>query len=149
MKSPTLLLVALAAGLAVPVVSAQAPAGPPPASFAGMDADGDGAISGAEHADAAKRMFDEMDADDDGNVTAEEMDAAQLRVTGRPRRPGDLSAAARIVPFDLNGDGVLSASEHSDGSAAMFTKMDANRDGELSPGELEAGHAAIRADVGG
>lgn len=148
MKRQTLLLAALAAGFAA-VAGAQAPPGPPDASFAGMDADGDGAISGSEHADAAKRMFDTMDGNDDDDVTAEEMDAAQARVSGRGPRPGELSAAAKIVALDTNGDGILSAGEHADGAAAMFTKMDANRDGELSPGELEAGHAAIRKEAGG
>lgn len=147
MKCPISLLAALlAAGLAAPV-SAQAP-NAPLASFASMDADADGSISGSEHEDAAKRMFEEMDANDDDKVTAEEMDAAQERITGGGPYPGDLSSAAKMVPFDTNGDGVISDSEHAIGAATQFSKMDADRDGALSPGELEAGRAAIRAESG-
>ena len=38
-----------------------------------MDSDGDGVLTGEEHAAAAKRMFTDMDADHDGSLTAHEM----------------------------------------------------------------------------
>ena len=149
MKCKFLLLAAMvAAGLAAPALSQSPPSDAPLASFASMDADADGSISGSEHEDAAKRMFEEMDANDDDKVTAEEMDAAQERITGGGPYPGDLSSEAKMVPYDTNGDGVISDSEHAIGAAGQFTKMDADRDGALSPGELEAGRAAIRAAYG-
>ena len=38
---------------------------------------------------------------------------------------------------------VLTATEHADGSKAMFGRMDSDRDGFLSAGELAQGHAAL------
>jgi hypothetical protein len=45
--------------------------------------------------------------------------------------------------IDGNGDGKLSAGEHSAGSRAMFENMDTDKDGSLSQAENEAGHKAM------
>ena len=59
-----------------------APAKPSAASFAGMDADGDGSLSAAEHQASSAAMFAAMDSDGDAMVSAGEMDAAQGRLGG-------------------------------------------------------------------
>lgn len=102
-----------------------------------MDSNGDGAISADEHAAGAKAMFDGMDANKDGMVTAEEMDQAH------PQGDRKMSAADKIKTIDTNGDGQLSAAEHTAGSAAMFQKMDSDHNGSLSTEEWKAGHAAV------
>jgi Ca2+-binding EF-hand superfamily protein len=111
--------------------------------FTMMDADKDGKVSAAEHANGAKMMFEKMDANKDGVVTADEMTAAHKAVTGKPARKSDLSAQDKIKVVDADGDGKLSADEHAKASASMFTKMDGNQDGFLSKQELAAGHAAM------
>ena len=79
-----------------------------PAAFAGpdgdkhfkmMDTDGDGKISRAEHAAAAKQMFDQCDANHDGIATAAEMDAATARKGETPAKD-DKTAAEKIQMID-------------------------------------------------
>ncbi|TAK39076.1 MAG: hypothetical protein EPO30_06090 [Lysobacteraceae bacterium] len=86
----TATLLCLAAFSLAPVAHAQqhdmsqhamhAPAAAQPAPMQGMmkmmDPDGDGRITAAEHAAAAKAMFEKADADKDGSLTHEEMMAA-------------------------------------------------------------------------
>lgn len=109
-----------------------------------MDADADGFVTPAEHAEGASRMFEAMDADADGRVTAAEMTAAQAKVTGKPAQAGAMSSQDKIAAVDADKDGVLTAKEHADGSVVMFGKMDADRDGRLSKAELEAGHHELQ-----
>ena len=107
-----------------------------------MDADGDGSVSASEHEAGAKAMFDGMDADKDGNVTVAEMDAAHA-AKGKKKMEGEMSSAEKIKVIDSNGDGKLSAEEHSAGSRAMFEKMDTDKNGALSQAENKAGHKAM------
>jgi Ca2+-binding EF-hand superfamily protein len=108
-----------------------------------MDTNGDGKVSPDEHAAAARRMFETMDANKDGKVTAAEMDAAHELVTGKKAAKGEMTAAAKIKTIDTDGDGILTAEEHSAGSKAMFEKMDTDKDGLISKEELAAGHAKL------
>jgi Ca2+-binding EF-hand superfamily protein len=111
--------------------------------FQMMDADHDGKVSADEHAAGAKKMFEMMDADKDGKVTAAEMDAAHQQVTGAKMHKSDMSAADKIKKVDTNGDGTVTAEEHSAAAKAMFDKMDTNKDGFLSKAELTAGHSKM------
>ena len=111
--------------------------------FKQMDSNADGKLSQIEHAAGAKMMFGMMDADADGKVTAAEMDAAQQRITGEKAKPTDMSSAEKIKAVDADGDGILTATEHSAASIKMFEAMDADKDGFLTKVELAAGHAAM------
>lgn len=104
-----------------------------------LDADGDGWVSASEHDRGTRAMFDRMDADRDGSVTAAEMDAARA-ARGKPARADGLSSAEKIRTIDRDGDGKLTASEHSAGSKARFTEMDVDHDGSLSRPEWTEGH---------
>ena len=106
-----------------------------------MDTNADGRISPEEHAAGVARMFAAMDEDKDGKVTAKEMEAAHGRVTGSKPAAGEMSAAEKIKVVDTDGDGVLSAAEHTAGARAMFERQDMNKDGALSREELAAGRA--------
>ena len=110
------------------------------AQFKTMDTDGNGRLSPDEHSAGAKRMFDAMDANKDGTVTIAEMDAIHKNIPGKQPKGSDLSSVEKIKAVDKNGDGLLSAEEHADGSRKMFNKMDTDRDGFLSREELTAGH---------
>jgi len=118
-------------------------AAPDMSGFAAMDANSDGRISDAEHATATRKMFIEMDADKDGKVTAAEMEAAHVKVTGKPARKGDKSAVEKIRAIDTDGDGMLTAEEHGAGARKIMLVMDTDKDGFLSPAELKAGQAAM------
>jgi Ca2+-binding EF-hand superfamily protein len=146
MKLSTLLVFAagVSAGYFVvaPVARAFAEA-PPDASFEGMDLDHDGSIDAAEHAAAAKRMYATMDRNADGKVSATEMDAAQVKVTGRKPGKGAMRSFDKIRAIDQNGDRVLSAAEHESGAALMFARRVKDRDGRLSRAEFDAGHAGL------
>ena len=117
-----------------------------PAAFAGkdgdkhfkmMDANGDGKISQAEHAAAAKKMFTECDTNSDGIVTAAEMDTA-MAARSEAMGKHDKSSAAKIKEIDQDGDGQLTVAEHEAGTEKMFAKMDKDGDGSLSKAECDA-----------
>ena len=54
-----------------------------------MDSDGNGAISAAEHAAAAQKMFAKADANGDGSVGADEMKAMHQQMMERMRQCHD------------------------------------------------------------
>jgi Ca2+-binding EF-hand superfamily protein len=114
--------------------------------FAMMDVNGDGRISRAEHATAAKRMFAECDANRDGIVTAAEMDASTARQGVKPAAD-DKNSAEKIAVIDRDQDGKLSAAEHEAGTESMFGRMDLNRDAFLSQEEVEAGMRLMKKGV--
>lgn len=113
-----------------------------------MDTNGDGKISSAEHAAGAQQMFQGMDGNQDNRVTSEEMDAAhkplKAQQGGHAAHGGktsrELSSAEKIEKIDTDGDGMLTAKEHADGSKKMFTTMDADKDGSLTAAEIKSGH---------
>ncbi|TNE33139.1 MAG: hypothetical protein EP350_04790 [Alphaproteobacteria bacterium] len=81
----------------------------------------------------------------DGTVTLEEMTAKSAKMFGH---------------MDVNGDGVLDATDHAahkaekaekrgERHAEHFAKADANGDGELSPEEMKAAHEARREKMEG
>lgn len=117
-----------------------------PAAFAGdhhdkhfkkLDADGDGKVTRAEHAAGAQKMFAQADSNGDGIVTALEMDAVKASYGDKSART-ELSSAEKIRVIDQNGDGQLTAAEHTAGSEAMFAKADTDGDGVLSESECKA-----------
>lgn len=134
-------------GIAMFIASTAMARGNKPAAvdkeFAMMDANKDGKISTAEHADAAKAMFEKMDSDKNGKVTAAEMSAAHKAVTGRAAKKSEMSSVDKIKAVDADGDGILTAEEHATASATMFAKMDADTDGFLSKSEMAAGNASM------
>ena len=127
---------------ASPVAAATADPGAakPLASFAGMDADGDGFVSSAEHAKAAQTMFQMMDADKDGAVTVAEMDAARAAIGGSAA----LSSEKKIGTIDADSDGKLTLAEYVAGSNGMFAQMDANKDDRLDRAEWDTGHVVLK-----
>lgn len=113
-----------------------------------MDSNKDGKISAAEHAAGAEQMFQGMDGNQDNRVTSVEMDAAQKPLKAQDSSHGEhgskmsreLSSAEKIKKVDSDGDGVLTAKEHTEASKKMFTKMDSDKDGFLTAAEIQSGH---------
>ncbi len=105
-----------------------------------MDTNKDGMISATEHSAGVKQMFTKMDADGDGKVTAAEMDASHKRMSGGATGATSMSSADKIKTMDTNGDGMITADEHSSGASSKFSTMDSDGNGSLSSAELQAGH---------
>ena len=122
------------------------------AHFKMMDGNNDGKISASEHAAATTKMFTGMDTDKDGFVTAAEMDTYsadkwkdkgdKMDKEGKDMKSADrghmMSSADKIATMDTDGDGKLSAAEHTAGAAKMFGEMDADKDGNVTHAEMEA-----------
>jgi Ca2+-binding EF-hand superfamily protein len=113
--------------------------------FKMMDANGDGKVSRAEHAAAAKQMFTECDANRDGIVTAVEMDAS-MAAKGEKLAADDKTSVEKIQMIDGNNDGRLTAVEHAAGTEKMFGKMDKDGDGFLSKAECDEGMKMMKKD---
>jgi Ca2+-binding EF-hand superfamily protein len=109
------------------------------AHFKMMDTDGDGKVSSSEHDASVRKKHEMMDANKDGKVTAEEMTAAKDKM-GKKAKPGEMTAAEKIKMLDKDGDGALSADEHTSGAKELFATMDGDKDGFLTKTELAAGH---------
>lgn len=123
------------------MLPALAMAGDKAAKMDKMDANHDGTVTSAEHAAGAQQMFTAMDTNKDGYVTATEMDAHwAAKGKGEKAAKMKMSSADKIKEIDTDGDGRLSAAEHSAGSAKMFARMDADGDGKLTAAEMQAGH---------
>ena len=123
--------------------------------FEQMDADHDGSVSAAEMDAGHARMKDRDD--DMYGMKAGEKAKADKAMAGHDMSGHDMSghdmsghgmghdtmmmsSADKIAKMDSNGDGMLSASEHEAGAAAMFKDMDSNGDGSVSRQEFDAGH---------
>jgi len=150
----------LAAGLALPLLPAQAQgqhpdagAPPHPPSFAELDANHDGKLDPAEFSAPmlvrARDMFSKMDTDHDGAVSAAEFaafgpdhgDHGRDHEQGRegPPPPGMAPHPRDFKSLDTNGDGKISFEEFSAGQKARFEALDANHDGVLDADELAHG----------
>jgi Ca2+-binding EF-hand superfamily protein len=64
---------------------------------------------------------------------------AALPLAAVAGKAGDRSFRA----MDSDGDGKLSADEHSAGAARMFEQMDADRDGKVTADEMTAAHDRV------
>jgi len=131
------------------------------------DSNKDGAITAAEHAAAAKAMFDRMDADQDGRIAGVELDAGHQGMhdmAGGHAMPGDHADGGKgthghgdmapmhahmLATMDADNDGTITAAEHTTGARAMFERMDTNNDGFVSQAEFNAGMKAMRSKGGG
>ncbi|MBX7114507.1 MAG: EF-hand domain-containing protein [Myxococcaceae bacterium] len=114
------------------------------AMFKSMDTNGDEKISADEHAQNATQMFEAMDTDKDGKVTLAEMTAFhEKKMGGKKAGKSEMSSTEKFKEIDTNGDGFLTATEHSDGAKLMFTRMDTDKDGYLSKAEFNDGHKKL------
>ena len=130
---------------------------PPPQIIVALDADGDGIISAQEISNAPQALRT-LDKNGDGQLTPDEYmgrlphhdgPPPQCDLTGSNQRP-DVSGSQSQPPgrppspppsrfrviesLDANGDGIISAYEITNASAALKT-LDKNGDGQLGPGE--------------
>jgi len=144
----------------------------------GMDHDGmlkmadsnrDGAVTAAEHAAAAKAMFDRMDANHDGRIAGTEFEAVHQGM--RDPAQGDAGKGAAVANdsqamaghgktgHDMAG-GHSMPGDHADGRKGMhadgdmapmhahaLAMMDANKDGTITAAEHTAGASAMFARI--
>jgi Ca2+-binding EF-hand superfamily protein len=134
--------------------------GPRPMSrlASALDADQDGAMSGAE-LKAAPSAIAKLDVNGDGKVTADELrpafpggglgergDGRGRVAMGGPGAPGGPGATPAMTPdeladtlmaFDKNGDGKLVKAEVPERFQGLFDRADGNQDGVLTKDELK------------
>lgn len=99
-----------------------------------LDADRDGVITAAEWQNAPA-VLAKLDTNGDGKVSPDE-----LRPPGPPPGGGE-EMAARMMSFDKDGDGKLSAAELPERMQGMMERADKNKDGFLTKDELTAAPA--------
>ena len=107
--------------------------------FQRMDGNNDGVVSSSEHEAYARTAFNAIDTNHDDNITADELDAAEGKVSRHASGPTEMSSAARIRRRDTNADGIISRSEQSDGARQKFIQLDADNNGQLTPQEFASG----------
>jgi len=107
--------------------------------FQRMDGNNDGVVSSSEHEAYARKAFNAIDSNHDDNVTADELDAAEGKVSRHASGPTEISSAARIRRRDTNADGIISRSEQSDGARQKFIALDADNNGQLTEQEFASG----------
>ena len=135
----SLALALAAAGAGLLATAAPALAHKNATEFQRMDANNDGVVSSSEHEMYARKAFDTIDTNHDDNITADELDAAEGKVSRHATGPTEYSSAARIRRRDVNADGIISQGEQADGAAQKFQMLDADKNGQLTAQEFASG----------
>lgn len=104
-----------------------------------LDKNGDGVLTADEVPERMKPLFERGDTNHDGKLTREEivaMSGKQADPQGRPVGRGNFSSMDPVmIALDVDKDGILSATEIANASAALKT-LDKDGDGTLSAAEL-------------
>ncbi|HEX4119817.1 MAG TPA: hypothetical protein VH619_04240 [Verrucomicrobiae bacterium] len=102
-----------------------------------LDANGDGIIDADEIANAPAALK-KLDKNGDGQLTPDEYMPPRPEGTNAPSPPVGPDGKRRVPPIvaalDVNGDGIIDASEIANASASLL-KLDKNGDGKLEPRE--------------
>jgi hypothetical protein len=102
-----------------------------------LDANGDGIIDAAEIA-GAPAALKKLDKNGDGQLTPDEYMPPRPGGTNAPPPPVGPDGKRHVPPIvaalDVNGDGIIDASEIANASASLL-KLDKNGDGQLTPDE--------------
>jgi Ca2+-binding EF-hand superfamily protein len=151
----------VALGLAVPAISAPAPAPQTlptraaltksaDANFKAIDTNGDGVLSAAELTAAETKglqqrltavrarldtEFTKLDTNKDGQLSRTEFMAAAPQTTGTP------NGATLLTQLDKNKDGKITPDEYRAPILSRFDSIDTNHDGTISATERQAAQA--------
>ena len=102
-----------------------------------LDQDGDGKVSKEEMPERMQRMLQRIDINVDGAIDREEAEKMAQRFAGGA--PDGGSPVERIMGFDKDGDGKISAEEMPESMRdRMLERLDANGDGAIDREEAEA-----------
>lgn len=100
------------------------------AHFMEADADGNGVIDAAEIVASIEREFVRLDHNQDGVVTMADIhNPQQARPPGREH---DNSRLSDHLPYDANGDGIITRAEHRECVLASVRAMDSSGDGRIT-----------------
>ena len=118
------------------------PARTPPeatAAFLAFDADGDGALGGAELPSQFRSLVSRADADGDGSATAAEILALMTAEAAEPEDEEQGESEADDAARDDAGDG-----GNRQRSSPLMTALDADQDGAVSVAEIGSAAQSLR-----
>lgn len=105
-----------------------------------FDSNSDGMIDAGEWHAGMTASFADMDLNGDGSISGGDVDGLKKELTDELGDIGATVAAALIkqivMALDKDGDKLVSQKEFTEGGEAMFKKLDANKDGQASKEEL-------------
>lgn len=110
-------------------------------NFKELDANSDGRVTAAEYERANASKFTLADGNRDGTLTKGELVGFMVDDKGKSGKAAENKAAAKISKLDVNGDGMLTRDEYSQGFKQQFTAIDKNTDGALTIEEMESWQA--------
>ena len=105
-----------------------------------FDANGDSKFDAGEWQAGVAASFAEIDADGDGLMTPAEIDSLENVIGKETGETAAVLAVKLIKPLllsmDADRDGSVSRDEYTKVASALFAKLDANQDAELTRAEL-------------
>ena len=105
-----------------------------------FDSNSDGIVDTGEWQSGMTASFADMDLNHDGSISGDDVDGLKKEMTEELGEVGATVVVALIkqivMTLDKNGDKLVSEKEFSEGGEAMFKKLDANKDGQVSKEEL-------------
>jgi hypothetical protein len=120
------------------------------ATFARMDANGDGMLNAADREARRTAAFDRIDTDSNGAISREEFAARQqgqpgARGEARGAKPGGMAMGMMRGmrgmgggKADTDGDKAVSQAEFAAAALARFDNADANKDGRITADEMRS-----------
>lgn len=105
-----------------------------------FDSNSDGTIDIGEWQSGMTASFADMDLNHDGSISGDDVDGLKKEMTEELGEVGATVVVALIkqivFTLDKNADKLVSEKEFTEGGEAMFKKLDANNDGKLGKDEL-------------
>lgn len=105
-----------------------------------FDSNSDGILDTGEWQGGIAASFDGMDANGDGSISGDDVDALKKSISDET---GDLGATVAValikqivMTLDKDGDRLVGKTEFADGGEGIFKKLDANSDGQVTKTEL-------------
>lgn len=105
-----------------------------------FDSNSDGVVDTGEWQSGMTASFADMDLNHDGSISGDDVDGLKKEMTEELGEVGATVVVALIkqivMTLDKDGNKLVNEKEFTEGGEAMFKKLDANKDGQVSKEEL-------------